>query len=203
MSFISKALRPKREKIFGDAPGHRLDRNAKYRIMAYARGYNARHRQKGQHWGPLTRTTMDVLKVLLFGFHNDEDGRCFPGYEKIAMRAQCSRDSVYEAIKALELAGVMTWVNRIIKKLTKVPDLFGQLMAHWQIIRTSNAYMFRDPLPCAPKRETYKSENPPRVSNPDIKSSSTPPRIIILNPDNEVDRALIRFGLASGNIPTM
>jgi len=203
MSKFSKALRPRREKVFGPAKGFRLDRNAKYRIMAYARGYNARFRQRGQHWGPLTRTTMDVLKVLLFGFHNDQDGRCFPSYERIALRAQCNRDSVYEAIKALEQANVLTWVNRITKELMRERDLLGELVARWQIMRTSNAYLFRDPLPCAPQREIYKSENPPGLLNPDITSKDTPPKIIILDPDNDLDRALIRLGRTTGAIPAM
>ena len=203
MSSFSKALRPKREKVFGPAKGFKLDRNAKFRIMAYARGYNARHKQKGQHWGPLTRATMQVLKVLVFGFHNDEDGRCFPSYEKIAMRAECNRDTVYEAIKALEFANVLTWVNRITKALIKERDLFGQMVGRWQIMRTSNAYLFRDPLPCAPGREVYKSENPPGLLNQDLSSKNEPPRIIILDPDNDLDRALISFGRATGALPAM
>ena len=36
------------------------------------------------------------------GFHNSRDGRCFPSYEAIADKAKCCRDTVYEAIKALE-----------------------------------------------------------------------------------------------------
>ena len=31
-------------------------------------------------------------------------------------------------------------------------DLFGQWATRWRIIRTSNAYVFRDPLPCAEGR---------------------------------------------------
>jgi hypothetical protein len=68
-------------------------------------------------------------------------------YETIAERARCNRDSVYEAIKALEAADVLTWLNRITRIRVKEPDLLGQLVARWQIIRTSNAYVFRDPLP--------------------------------------------------------
>jgi hypothetical protein len=95
-------LRPCREKVFGPARGIPLDRNAEARIMAYAKGYNARMKQPGQHRGPITRALMEVLQALLWGFHNGPDGRCFPSYESIAARAGCNRDTVYEAIKALE-----------------------------------------------------------------------------------------------------
>jgi len=166
--------------------------------MAYARGYNARYKQRGQHWGPLTRATMDILKTLLWGFHNDKDGRCFPSYESIAYRAKCNRDTVYEAIKALEAADVLTWVNRITKAAIKERDLLGQLVTRWQMIRTSNAYLFRDPLPCAPQREICKSENPPGLPKLDISLEREPPRIIVLDPDNDLDRSLIRLGRGIG-----
>jgi DNA-binding GntR family transcriptional regulator len=39
---------------------------------------------------------------LLWGFHNAATGKCFPGYETIADRADCSRTTVYSAIRALE-----------------------------------------------------------------------------------------------------
>ena len=108
-------LRPRREKLFGAARGIPLDRNAKARIIAYAQGYNARMKQPGQHRGPITRAFMEVLEALLWGFHNSKTGLCFPSYESIAEKAKCSRDTVYEAIKALEAADVLTWVNRIVR----------------------------------------------------------------------------------------
>src|SRR5512133_1209559 len=104
---------PRREKVFGAAPGVSLDRNGKTRIMVYVRAYNARMRQEGQHTGPVTRAFMDVLRALLYSFHNGKDGRCFPSYERIAQAANCCRSTVYEAIRALEKAGVLTWVNRL------------------------------------------------------------------------------------------
>ena len=107
---------------------------------------------------------MEVLEALLWGFHNGKDGRCFPSYESIAERAKCSRDTVYEAIKALEFANVLSWVNRITRIRTRERDLFGQWATRWRIIRTSNAYVFRDPLPCHEGRPilrfSSKSENP-------------------------------------------
>jgi hypothetical protein len=105
-------LRPRREKIFGPAPEHRLDGNAKARVWAAAAAYNAKNRCPRQHWGPLTRATMDVLKALLWRFHGaDGGGRCFPSFERIAAAAKCHRDTVCEAIKALEVAELLTWVT--------------------------------------------------------------------------------------------
>lgn len=154
---MSKA---KREKMFGAARGIPLDGNAKARIKAFVQGYNAKHRQEGQHRGPITRAYMEVFEAMLFGFHNSKTGLCFPSYEAIAEKAKCCRDTVYEAIKVLEAANVLTWVNRIWREQVRERDLSGQCATRWRTVRTSNAYVFRDPLPCAEGRGGSKSENP-------------------------------------------
>jgi len=193
-------LRPRREKMFGPARGLPLDRNAKARIMAYARGYNARYRLEGQHRGPITRAFMEVLEALLWGFHNSRDGRCFPSYERIAERAECNRDTVYEAIKALEFANVLTWVNRLTRIRERAPDLFGANGWRWRVIRTSNAYSFRDPLPCAEGRPeagfSSKSENPSGTQIPESYSSSNLSTAPALDPESALGRALERLGRA-------
>lgn len=196
------AIRPYREKIFGPAPAQDpLDRNAKARVMTAAHAYNARYKQKGQHWGPVTRSFFGVLRALLYCFQNDQDGRCFPSYERLAQAAKCNRDTVCEAIKALETAGLISWVHRITKIRVKERDLFGQLVTRWQVIRTSNAYVFRDPLPCAPHRQGYKSENPGGPLNPDSFPKKEPPEILILDPTKPQDSILIRIGQHIGALP--
>jgi hypothetical protein len=182
IAVLPGGFRRRREKVFGDGRGHALDRNAKARIMVYARAWSARHKRPGQHRGPLTRATLEVLEALLWGFHNSRDGRCFPSYETIAARAQCCRDTVYEAIRALEGAEILTWVNRLIRVQFRELDLFGKMALRSRLIRTSNAYTFRDPLPCAQVLQgrgeaasgvlsvglSSKSENPPRTQNQDF-----------------------------------
>ena len=49
-----------------------------------------------------------------------------PSYEAIAAKAECCRDTVCEAIKALAFAGVLTWVNRISRERVRERDLFGR-----------------------------------------------------------------------------
>lgn len=184
----------RREKVFGTGRGRPMDRNAKVRIAAYARAWSARHKQPGQHRGPLTRAYLEVLEALLWGFHNSRDGRCFPSYETIAARAQCCRDTVYQAIKALEAAGILTWVNRLIRVRFREKDLFGKLVSRVRLIRTSNAYVFRDPLgttthPKAPDKSrgqeanteekrvfSSKSENPSGTQTQDSHKTFSAPR---------------------------
>ena len=161
-------LRRRREKVFGPGRAVPLDRNAKARIAAYARAWSARNRQPGQHSGPITRAFLDVLEALLWGFHNSRSGVCFPSYEAIAAKAECARSTVAEALKVLELAGVLTWQHRITRILVRERDLFGQWASRWRVIRTTNAYVFSDPKPRLPGVSASKSENPPGTLNQEI-----------------------------------
>src|ERR1700683_1179186 len=74
--------------------------------------------------------------------------------------AECARSTVAEALKALEWAGVLSWQNRITRILVRERDLFGQWASRWQVIRTSNAYVFADPKPQSAAAFGCKSENP-------------------------------------------
>jgi hypothetical protein len=169
-----------------------LDRNAKVRIMVAARAWSARNRQPRQHKGPVTRAFLEVLQALLWGFHNSRDGRCFPSYEAIAAKAGCARSTVAEALKVLEWAKALTWQQRIIRERERVRDLFGQWTTRWRVVRTSNAYVFRDPQPQSPAVAS-KSENPTGTLN----QESLP---YDLTGDSPLDRALrgLRWALEDG-----
>jgi hypothetical protein len=127
--------RARREKMFGEGRAVPLDRNAKARITTLARAL-MRPTEKGKHWGPITAKFFEVLKALLWAFHNAKSGRCFPSYETIARKAECGEDTVARAIVALEQVGILSWCNRLARVAIK-----GVV----KVIRTSNAYWFNDP----------------------------------------------------------
>jgi hypothetical protein len=164
---LPRHLRPRREKIFGPAPSHQLDGNAKARVWAAAAAYNSANRVPRQHQGPLTWATLRVLRALLWRFHSaDGGGRCFPSYERIAAVAKCARSTVALALAALEAAGLLSWVNRLLKVRRRARDLFGHWGSVWQVVRTSNGYCLLDPLERQPGRRVWcKSENPTRPQN--------------------------------------
>jgi hypothetical protein len=183
----------RRQKVFGAGRTVPLDRNAKARIAAYARAWSARHRQDRQHHGPITMAFERVLMALLWSFHNSRDGRCFPGYERIAEQARCARSTVAEALKVLELAGVLTWQHRIARAVVRQRDLFGRWSSRWTVIRTSNAYVFRDPQPQLAGVSSAKSENPTGTQGQDILD---PVATLASNSDSPLECALARFGAA-------
>jgi hypothetical protein len=184
-------MRSRREKVFGPGRAVPLDRNAKARILAYARAWGARNRQPGQHRGPITRAFLGVLEALLWGFHNSHSGCCFPGYEAIAAKAECARSTVAEALKALEWAGVLTWQHRIVRVQVREVDLFGRWASRWRVIRTSNAYVFRDPQQPLAGVPASKSENPPGTPDQDVSTLLAVPT---RDPDSPLERALQHLG---------
>jgi hypothetical protein len=168
---LPRHLRARREKIFGPAPSHHLDGNAKARVWAAAAAYNSANRVPRQHQGPLTWATLRVLRALLWRFHGaDGGGRCFPSYEKIAAVAKCARSSVAVAIRELEEAEVLTWVNRITRIRRQQRDLFGHWASVLEVVRTSNAYRFLDPIAVMRGGKPAKSENRTGPQNRDLKS---------------------------------
>ena len=183
-------LRGRREKVFGPGRAVPLDRNAKARIEAYVKGYNARNRQPRQHCGPITQGFQRVLKALLWVFHNSRSGCCFPSYEAIAAKAECERSTVAAALKALEWAGVLTWQHRITRVREHCIDLFGRLTWRWRVIRTSNAYAFRDPQAQLGGVPASKSDQRTGTPDQEIKSPSLAPAI---DPTSPLERALARF----------
>jgi hypothetical protein len=70
-----------------------------------------------------------VLEALLWGFHNARSGLCFPSYETIAEAAGCALSTVAAAIKVLEDAGVLSWVQRVKRVRERCSDLGRQRMA--------------------------------------------------------------------------
>jgi len=181
-----------REKMFGEGRSLPLDRNAKARIKTLARALSHRT-EKGKHYGVITAKFLAVLDALLWGFHNCETGRCFPSYERIAERADCTRSTVYEAIHALERAGVLTWVNRIVRVREWGEDLFGRAQNRWRVIRTSNAYAFVDPQPRAKPPNSSKSELPTGTAIPELVLRMPHVKKPVLDPANPLHRALMRL----------
>jgi hypothetical protein len=123
----------------------------------------------------ITRAFHEVLEALLWGLHNSRDGRCFPSYEAIAAKAECARSTVAEALKVLEWARVLTWQHRIARIQVRERDLFGRCASRWRVIRTSNAYVFRDPLARPAGVPASTSENRSGTQNQGI-----PPVIAVL-----------------------
>jgi hypothetical protein len=70
-------------------------------------------------------------------------------------------------------------------------NLFGHISWRWRVIRTSNAYVFRDQK-CADCRQlSSKSENPSGTQDQEYLD---PVHARARNPEGSLERALARFG---------
>jgi hypothetical protein len=87
----------------------------------------------------------------------------------------------------LSHAGVLTWQNRITRISVRERDLFGQWTSRWRVIRTSNAYVFCDPLQHPAGVPTSKSENQIGTLNQEVIDSSLRPAI---DPNSSLERGL-------------
>ena len=96
-------------------------------------------------------------------------------------------------LKVLELAGVLTWAHRIARIQVRERDLFGKWASRWRVIRTSNAYVFRDPQQPLAGVPASKSENPTGTQNLEILVPVPAPA---RDPESPLERALARFGAA-------
>ena len=161
---------PRRERCFGLGRPRALDRNAKVRIMHWARCLS-RRTEKGRAYGVITAKALAVLEAILWTFHNARSGLCFPSYERIAEAAHCARSTVAEAIRALEDAGVMSWVHRLKRVRVACPDLFGGEGSRVVPQRTSNAYHFTDPRNPAGRPHFPGSEKATGTANQGFFSS--------------------------------
>jgi len=146
-----RSQRP-REKLFGDGRLVPLDGNGKARIRVLMRAL-VHPTEPGKHYGALTAKAEEVGKALLWIFHNAKTGKCIPSYETIAKAAGCHRDTVAEAIRMLEAAGILTWCNRRARVTVRGVR---------KVIRISNSYRFIDPgskseFPSGTKNQDYLS----------------------------------------------
>jgi len=148
-------LRPRREKLFGPARGIPLDGNAKARLKAFVQGYNARYRQQGQHRGPITRAYMRCSRRCCSASTTARPACCFPSYEAIAEKAKCCRDTVYEAIKVLEEANVLTGLIASGRAGCASATCSASGRPAGASFATSNAYVSADPLPCHQRNEDH------------------------------------------------
>ena len=148
----------------------------------------------------LTAKFVAVLGALLWGFHNAAERALLP----VATNGSRSRRTapaatVYEAIRALEDAGILTWVNRIARIREWGPDLFGRAQNRWRVIRTSNAYTLRRSATQARPPISSKSELPTGTEGQESFPLAPQP----LDAANSLHQALQRLGEAvKGAAPT-
>jgi DNA-binding transcriptional ArsR family regulator len=161
-----------------------LDRNQRAKVMFLAERLDANSHQPGHHGGCLKRTGLQVLRILLFHFHNVHCGRCDPSLETIAKTAGMARSTVVEALKRLEDAGIMERIRR-----AQWIMQFGRK----RLVQWSNAYLMN--VPNQFRKEEGNFANSAKVSGSGNRPPTTAAHIVNLPPMPEnVAASLARLG---------
>jgi hypothetical protein len=158
----------RRDRVFGTGPRVPLDRNQKAKLSAFVEWLTKQRDRVTGRWS-LSRAAQAVAKALLWQFHNRKTGRCDPAYEAIAEAAAVARSTVYEALRDLEAAGVLTWTNRRVWRRVPVgDDLLGTGRTEKRTQLTSNAYAF------TPREKP----TPPSKSDPRTRTTIQEPNLL-------------------------
>jgi Helix-turn-helix domain len=86
--------------------------------------------------GCVTRPAVVLLRVLMFRFHNNGSGACFPSYNSLQAATGFCRATIAKALKILEALKVL----KVTRRLIRVRDALGIVSAR----QGSNLYAFED-----------------------------------------------------------
>lgn len=116
-----------------------LDRNQRAKLMHQAEMLELRSKAKGARNGLLGQTGLAVLRALVLRFANKVHGLCIPSYDKIQEVTGFARQTIAKALRALEAAGILKVVRRLVRRLVERAD--GS--SYVGTVQASNAYSFK------------------------------------------------------------
>src|SRR4051794_15279789 len=125
---------PTYRRVTGTPTWRAISRRHRVRLVETLEWVSDRLRQKGEHGGPATHTTIRVFRALLFRFANAATGVCLPSYKSIAKAACTSERTAERAVQRLEAIGVL----RVHARHAVWTALDGTEVR----VRTSNGYTF-------------------------------------------------------------
>ena len=110
--------------------------------MVCAEGLERRTKRKHKRDGVIGQSGLAVLRCLLNYFQNRDSGRLDPSYKQIQGQTGFCRQTVANAIKALECVGLLEIMRRIVRERcrTWIEEL-GQFVVYDRVVQTTNAYM--------------------------------------------------------------
>lgn len=116
-----------------------LNRDQRGRLIRQAEQLELKSKPKGRRSGLLGQTGLQVLRVLVFRFANKAHGLCIPSYAKIQEATGLCKQSIAKALRALEAAGILKVVRRLVRRLVERADGSSYIGT----VQASNAYAFK------------------------------------------------------------
>lgn len=144
---ITHAPRWRKGSLFG-CQFQPLDRNDLARILFLAEALDRNSHQPGRHGGIIGRSGLAVLRALITRFFNKRSGRLDPSLAAIAKAANMARSTVQEALKRLEIAGIVERFRRVYRaRVTLICELTGRAFEADRVLQDTNAYRLNVPIP--------------------------------------------------------
>jgi hypothetical protein len=138
---------------YGDRFRRPLDRNDRARVMVCAEGLERRTKHKHKRDCVVGQSGLRVLRCLVNHFQDKKSGRLDPGYDDIQRITGFCRQTIRNALRNLELAGILEVMRRIVRERVRVwIEEAQQFFVYDRVVQTTNAYMVNYPLP---DRKTY------------------------------------------------
>ena len=117
-----------------------LDRNERARILVLSEALERRTRPPGARNGVVSQPGLRVLRVLLLCFLRGSDGLCCPSYVALMAATGLCKQSIANALKRLEAAGIVRVTRRLVRE---VVDGGGFMMTVCR--QGSNLYSCHEP----------------------------------------------------------
>lgn len=116
------------------------------RIVQRAEDIERTTRQPGRRNGALGRPAVDILRALVMRF--GRSGKCFPSYQAIKDHTGYCCETIRQALRALENAGLIARIRRRTTKLvSRLCAITGRRVDVQMEVQTSNLYTFRADKP--------------------------------------------------------
>jgi hypothetical protein len=132
----------------GDKWRRPLDRNDRARVLFCAESLERRTKNKHKRDGLLGQSALAVLRCLVTYFQDRHSGRLDPGYDDIQRITGFCRQTIRNALKNLELAGILEIMRRIVRERVRVwIEEARSFFVYDRVVQTTNAYMVNFPLP--------------------------------------------------------
>lgn len=164
----------------GDQWRRPLDRNDRARVLMRAEALERRTKAKHKRDGVLGQSALTLLRCLLSHFQNAKTGRLDPSYTQMQKITGFCRETIAKALKALENAGILEIMRRIVRERCRVwVEELKKFSYYDRVVQTTNAYMVNFPLP---DRKAFGDLGAPLLSpdlyHPSESTSSTAPTVI-------------------------
>jgi hypothetical protein len=155
-----------------------LDRNQVAKIMFLAESIERKTKEKGRFNGCVTKPGLEILRALLKHFYNYQNGgQCDPSYDAIQRVTGFCRQTIADALKALEACRIITVARRLVRVMIKSRcPVTGEVRECPATQQTSNAYMFnvvKEAKPTPPEGWSWPDDCRNPSDSLSIKAEST------------------------------